>query len=102
MRARVGNVAVAADAMAGDRPWREAAGEHAFANSVIDLDVEAMVVALIAVYADTVVQRVVLRASHGDVGHREVLHHLVRDGIDEIAGAVRKLIGSSDEQLVAR
>ena len=69
LRAGVGDVAEAVDAFAGAPAVGQATGQRALvAEAVVDLDVEAFVVAAAAVGADPVVQRIVRRGAHGYVG----------------------------------
>ena len=68
---------------------------------MIDLDVESVVVAAASIGADPVVQVVVGRGPDSYVGQREVLHHLQRHGVDQVAGPGRQRIGRARQLGVA-
>src|SRR4051812_46946318 len=96
LSARVSDIAEAVDSMATALAPRVPSRKHArIIESMIHLDVEAMITALASVNSDPVVQRVVLRCTHRDIRKREVLHHLQGNWVDQITRPNRQLIRSS-------
>ena len=89
--------------MAGALGAGETARQHAaIVESLIDFDVEPVIVASAAIRSDPVVERIVRRRADRDIRQRKILHHLVGHGVDQVAGAVRELIWRSGEVRAAR